>query len=160
MLTGQQVPATTIGRLIHAVIYMVFFSPFLLIGGGMLLVGVLALGPRKDFAELWICLPAGLALLGFIGYFIYQEFWRVPSLTVTRFAFNGDELELAMRARRMVIRPADVVCEITEQRGVRGRGLLGWWLRLDGSGRVYLDRSTSNAEALIDQLRPIVHEPS
>lgn len=70
----------------------VFASPFLLMGGGLTLVGLLAVGPRKDNPELCICLPAGLALLGTFAGLAYWMFWRFPRLNITRFAYDGAEV--------------------------------------------------------------------
>jgi hypothetical protein len=75
--------------------------PFLLMGGGMTLVGLLAVGPRKDIPELWICLPAGLALLAVFAGLSYWLWWRLPRLTVTRFAFDGSQVVKLVHFNRL-----------------------------------------------------------
>lgn len=126
--------------------------PFLLMGGGLTFVGLLALGPRKDIAELWICLPAGLTLLGVFAGLSYWVWWRLPRLTVTRFAFDGSEVMIGSLARGCVSVPTSALRSVTESRG--RRELLGWWLRFTGIGSVFLHAATPNAWQLIQAITP------
>lgn len=156
MLTGQQQPVPLWAHLVHGIIHLAFFLPWILIGAGLLLVGLLAIGPRQDIAELWIGIPAGLALLAFIGCFLYQEFWRVPSLTVKRFTLEADKLELQTSAHGIINQSTEKICEIREERGRLGRGLLGWWIRFENQELVYLDRSMPSAGCLMGKLKALI----
>jgi hypothetical protein len=156
MLSGEMAPMGKADRLLQGAIYILFCSPFLLMGGGMFLTGVFALGPRKDMAELWICLPAGLALLSVFGIILYYIIWRVPSLTVLRFVFDGDEFVAQTPSKHLVIRAKEAIREILEERGQRGRVLIGWWLKIEKHGWIHLERSLPNGEALIDQLNGLL----
>jgi hypothetical protein len=156
VLTGERVPPTVVGRIAEAVIVVAFMSPFLGMGGGLTLLGVLALGPRKDIPELWICLPAGIALLLLCGGLLYWALWRVPRRTITRFAFDGSELVFEAPARGCVTRPIGALRSVVEERGRRGGGLRGWWLKFEGVAWVYLTRSMPNAESLVGQIGSLV----
>ena len=119
-------------------------------GGGLVFVGLLALGPRKDVPDLWICLPAGMALLGvFFGVAIWNA-WLLPRTTVTKFAFDESELVIETPARGCSTHPISDIRSIRESRG--RRRLLGWWLRFDGAGRVFLHADTPNAARLARKL--------
>ncbi|QDU23469.1 hypothetical protein [Urbifossiella limnaea] len=155
MLRGERAPTPVLDRLAEAALVVSVAFPLLLMGGGMILVGLLAVGPRrKDSPELWICLPAGLAILGVFVGIGYWQWWRLPRLTVTRFAFDGAEVVIEAPARGCVTRPVGALRSLTESRG--RRGLLGWWVRFDGAGWVFLHGATPNAWQLVDQLRPHV----
>jgi hypothetical protein len=153
VLTGERIPESVLDRVASMVVYLAFMSPFLLMGAGMVLVGGLALGPRKDIPELWICLPAGLSLLGVFLPILWWAAWRVPALTVTRFALDGAELVVETPARGALTRPVEALRAITEERGPRGRGLRGWWLWFEGAGWVHLTRDTPQAAALVGRLK-------
>ena len=123
-------------------------SPLLAMGGAMTFVGLLALGPRKDIHELWICLPAGLALLGvFIG-LAYWLLWPKPRLTVVRFAYDGSGLAIEAPARGCFTSLVGDLRSVVEDRG------RGWWLKFEGIGWVYLDAATPNAMQLMQEIRP------
>jgi hypothetical protein len=121
--------------------------------GGQVLTGLLAVGPRKDIPELWICLPAGLALLGVFAGLAYWLWWRLPRLTVTRFAFDGPEVVIETPARGCFTVPARALRSLSESRG--RRGLPGWWLRFEGVGAVFLHAGTPNAAQLIQELQAV-----
>lgn len=142
--------------MLSLVLFQVFTAPWLLVGGGMIVVGILALGPRKDIAELWICLPGGLAMLGLLAAAIYYAFVWLPALTICRFSFDGQKLVLATPKYCHISTTIGDLRSLTEARNRRsgtGRKLKGWWLRLDSVGLVYLSRQTENAELLVSQLR-------
>jgi hypothetical protein len=129
MLTAEVGPWTTGERVALAVLALLFASPLLLMGGGMILVGVLALGPRRDIPDLWICLPAGFALLGALALAIalYHALIRVPGRTVTRFCLDGYELVLVTPQLGFLTFPS---CQVRRRRACAGRKPKGWWLRL------------------------------
>jgi len=141
-------------RVAEALMLALHAYPFLLMGGGMTFVGLLAVGPRKDIPELWICLPAGLALLGVFAGLSYWLCWRLPRLTVARFAFYGSEVVIESLARGCFSVPTSALRSVTDFRG--RRGLLGWWLRFTGIGSVFLHAATPNAWQLIQELTPHV----
>lgn len=120
--------------------------PFLVMGGGLILVGLLALGPRRDISELWFCLPAGLALLGaFFGVAVWNV-WLLPRRTITRFAFDDFELVIETPARGCSTHPVSDIQSIRESRG--RRRVVGWWLRIEGAGSVFLLADTPNGAQL------------
>lgn len=155
MLTGDLRPWAAGEQLALAVLALLFASPLLLMGGGMTLVGVLALGPREDIRELWICLPAGVTLLGAIAAALYYALIRVPGLTVTRLCLDGCDLVLETPQFGCLTFPSchvRSVCEVRRRRARAGRKPKGWWLRIEPVGWVYLDSHTPNAGLLISQL--------
>lgn len=153
MIAGELPPGSRVSSVGGASIVVAFLTPWLIMGGGLTLVGVLAIGPRRtDAAELWICLPAGVALLAGVGFMAYWHFWRVPRQTIAKFEFDGAVLSYHNhRDGAVTLRVAELRSFI-EQRGRRSYRLRGWWLKIDGRGWVYLDRYTSNAEELVRQL--------
>ena len=154
MLTGQRKPESITVRVIAALQVAAHIYPILMVGIGMTFVGLLALGPRKDIRELWICLPAGLALLGVFVGFSYWLWWRKPRLTVTRFIFSGSELVIETPGRGcFTVALGDLEPPLESQ---ARRGLLGWWLKFKGYGAVFLDSATPNATSLVEELRTII----
>jgi hypothetical protein len=153
MLVGDQQPSSFAARLLSFILVRAFLTPWILMGAGSTLVGLLALGPRRaDLGELWIGLPAGLALLLVVGVFLYSYMWRVPRLTITHFEFDGATLTCVTRRDGTVTHPAAELRSVLEERGRRGRGLLGWWLKFQHSRWLYLSRDTSNAEELVREI--------
>lgn len=154
VISGTRPSTPVWRRIVEAAHLAVHAYPLLLMGGGLCYVGLLAIGPRrKDIFELWIFLPAGLALVGIyvgIGYWLW---WRLPRLTLTRFEFDGSELLIEVPSRDPFSVPIRDLSSLTESRG--RRRLLGWWLRFDGMSSVFLDVATDNAVSLIDELRTL-----
>jgi hypothetical protein len=146
-------PTPVFDRVVEALMLAAHAYPFLLMGGGMTFVGLLAVGPRKDISELWICLPAGLALLGVFAGLPYWVWWRVPRLTVTRFAFDGSVVVIEAPARGCFTVPTRALRSMSESCG--RRGLLGWWLRFEGVGTVFLHVSTPNAVQLVQEVQAV-----
>ncbi len=152
MLTGERATTPVHHRVAEALAVAAHAYPFLLMGGGLTFVGLLAVGPRrKDIPELWICLPAGLALLGVFAGIGYWVWWRLPRLTVTHFAFDGSKVVVETPAYGCSVQPVSTLRSITESRG--RRGVLGWWLRFEGVGSVFLHAQTPNGCQLVEQLR-------
>jgi hypothetical protein len=155
MLIGENAPSTIAERVVGPALIVAFLTPWFLMGAGMLFVGLLALGPRQgDIPDLWICLPGGVALLLVVGLILFWVFWRMPRQTISYFEFDGGTLTLVTRMYGRVTRPADELREVVEERGRRGRGLRGWWLRFRQDGWVFLRLSTSNAKELVQQIGP------
>src|SRR5215469_1184265 len=106
MLSGEYQPESplSLGDRILRLMILVrvgrYLLPWALMAGGLILVGILALGPRKkDIPELWICLPAGLALLAtFIGLPWWLEGRSPP--WIQRFQCDGKTLSFAVDAGR------------------------------------------------------------
>src|SRR4051812_6012435 len=91
MLIGEKQPEAIAGRAAGSVLLALFLTPWLLLGAGCCLVGLMALGPRRDdIPELWVCLPAGVVLLLVAGLMLYWVLWRWPRLTIARFELDGD----------------------------------------------------------------------
>jgi hypothetical protein len=147
MLTGQRAPRTFRASVAETLLLAAHAYPFLLMGGAMTLVGLFALGPRKDIRELWICLPAGLALLGVFVGLAYWLSWRKPRLTITRFACDGSQAAIEAPARGCFTSLVEDLRSVVEERG-------GWWLKFEGIGWVYLDVATPNATQLVQAIRP------
>jgi hypothetical protein len=152
VLTGQRAPRTFIERVVVTLMLAAHAYPLLLMGGAMTFAGLLALGPRKDIRELWICLPAGLALLGVFLGLAYWLSWRKPRLTITRFAYDGSEVAIEAPARGCFMSLVGDLRSVVEEHG--RHGLLGWWLKFEGIGWVYLDAATPNAMQLMQEIRP------
>ncbi len=154
MIIGEQQPESLAGRLAGSILVVAFVTPWLLIGGGLALVGLLAIGPRKgDISELWLGLPAGGALFSLFVWVLYMHFWRLPRLTISRFEFDGATLAFVTRMYGAVTRPVGELRSVVEDFRRRS-GLKGWWLKFQNSGWVYLSRNTSNGEELIRQIGP------
>lgn len=155
MLIGQRSTNAVLEGVAMTLLLAVAAFPFLLMGGMMTLVGLLALGPRRrDIPELWICLPAGLALLGVFAGVGYWLIWGLPRRTITRFAFDGVEMVLVVPAHGCITRPIAALRSVTESHG--RRRLLGWWLRFDGARAVFLCVATPNAPQLVDNLKSVL----
>jgi hypothetical protein len=151
VLTGQRAPRTFLASVVETLLLAAHVYPFLLMGGAMTLAGLLALGPRKDMRGLWVCLPAGLVLLGLFAGLAYYLTWRMPRLTVTRFAYDGSEIAIEAPARGCFMSSVEDLRSVAEAHG-RSR-LLGWWLKFEGIGWVYLDAATPNAAELVQEIR-------
>ncbi len=155
MIAGSRAPTPVWSRIFEAMHLAAHTYPFLLMGGAMTFVGLLAIGPRRrDIAELWICLPAGLALLSVFVGLGYWLWWRQPQLTVTRFAFDGAEILVEAPAYGCFTLPVQDLRSVSESRG--RRRLLGWWLLFDSVGSVFLDATTPHAWELLELLNPHV----
>jgi hypothetical protein len=152
ILTGQRAAKTFLESVVETLFLTVHVYPFLLMGGALTLAGLLALGPRKDIRGLWVCLPAGLALLGLFAGVAYYLMWRMPRLTITRFAYDGFEIAIEAPARGCFMSSVDDLRSVAEAHG-RSR-LLGWWLKFEGVGWVYLDAATPNAAEFVQEIRP------
>jgi hypothetical protein len=130
--------------------------PWFAIGGGLILVGLMALGPRrKDFPELWICLPAGLALLAvFIGVPLWL--WRKLPIWVQHFEYDGHVLSYTVAAGRPV--ESRSVADIVEMSGFyqRGRGLVGYRIKFREEKAIIVSRQVANADQLYAALQQAV----
>jgi hypothetical protein len=157
MLEGERPAESFFDRLLRATVSTAFLAPFLLMGVGMVIVGLLALRPRRDMPELLICLLAGVALLVLVVGVIWYAAIRIPSITVERFAFDGSQLAVDLPKRGRFVGTVGPSIEIAEQRGRRGRGLRGWWLRFDKIGWIYFSKDLPNAGELVGRLRESRH---
>ncbi len=155
MISGELQPLPWNRRVINDILFAAFLLPWLLMGGGSTLVGALAVGPRRGddlFSGLRICLPAGLALLAGVGWMAYSHFWSVPRRTVQAFEFANGILSLQTPRGSASVSAKDLL-SLSEQRGVRGHGLLGWWLRFHRHHPVYLPRAIDRGAELVERLR-------
>lgn len=156
MLTGQRPTTPVSQRIVEALLLALHAYPFLLMGGAMTFVGLLAIGPRKDIPELWICLPAGLALLSVFAGQAYWQWWHLPRKTVTRFVFDGSQLFIESPAQGCFAKSIQDLGSVQESRG--RRKLLGWWLRFRDDGAVFLHAEMPNARELVQSLYPLTIE--
>ena len=137
-----------------AVILLAIFMIPLLVLGGFLLYQALAMIEQNPKA--WI-IPAMSAAFGvfFVGLWFYVIWWGfwVPSVTCYRFALIGNQLEIRTRKHgAKIIKVGDI---LTCKKRIAKRSLygvervLGWWLRSQAMGWVYLNERTSNSHNLI-----------
>lgn len=118
MLIGDERPDNSAGRMSMSILFLVFLTPWILMGVGSAVVGLLALGPRKeDLAELWICLPAGAAVLLLVGAVLYSFFWRTPRLTVLHFELDGSTLTYVTRRNGVESCAISEFRSVVEERG-------------------------------------------
>jgi hypothetical protein len=130
-----------------------YLLPWALMSGGLILVGILALGPRqKDIPELWICLPAGLALLAaLLGVPLWL--WRRSPPWIQRFEYDGEVLAYTLEAERAIeSHPVRDIAAVGDYRC--GRGLVGYRITFRDGTSVILGRRVRHA----DQLRAALKE--
>jgi hypothetical protein len=152
-MKGFKEPGSRVGNALFAILVLAMLTPWILMALGTCVVGLSALGPRRDeFRGLWFCLPGGLFMLSLIGYFQYWAFWHHPGQQVKRFEFDGEMLTLVTRKYGEVCRPAKDLRSVVDQ---RSRNWNGWWLKFEGLGWLFLTRDTLNAEELVRYLRAI-----
>jgi hypothetical protein len=159
MLEGEYLPdppPSPAGRVLRGILLVrigLLLLPWALMCCGLILVGAMALGPiKKDIPELWICLPAGLALLGALVGVPLWLWWRSPPW-VWYFAHDGALLFYrAGRGREVRSRP---LAEISEVAGytVRGQGVIGYRITFRDGGSVILSRRVTGADELAEELR-------
>jgi hypothetical protein len=162
MLTGeyQPEPPLSSGKRLLKVLFLVrlglFLLPWALMSGGLILVGALALGPRKkDSPELWICLPAGLALLAvFFGFPLWL--WRRLPRWVQRFEYDGGVLSYAFHAGRpLVSRPVENITEVATYY-LRRQGLAGYRITFRDRSSILLSERVTHADELYAALKQAV----
>jgi hypothetical protein len=130
-----------------------YLLPWACMSGGMILVGALALGPRKgDIGGLWICLPAGLALLtALVGFPLWL--WRRSPPWVRRFEYDGELLTVATRPGRPAeTRPVGDVAAVSEHYR-RRQGLVGYRVTFRDGRSVILSLRVTNAYLLYVMLK-------
>lgn len=158
MLQGERDPDNDLTDSVQSLLLILFLSPWLLMGVGLFVVGFLAMGPRKnDLNELWICLPAGLMLLLLVGAVFYWVSYRWPRMKILKFDVDGTTLNFQTKSHGDVSQSITDLSAIQEQRNRRGFALVGWWLRFQQPGWVFLETQTTNARELIAMLGPAVH---
>jgi hypothetical protein len=152
MLEGQKAPAGPAQTLLTAAVLLLFLAPWFAIGGGMSVVGALALGPRPDIADLWMLLPTGLFLVGFAAYFVYRTVYEIPRRTVTAFRYAGAVLEYhtAEPGSPFTRRASDLAS--IRPIVARGARLRGHVLRFRDGRRAYLWRDMPNLGELVARL--------
>ena len=162
MLSGEYQPESPLSpgerflRLMILARLGLYLLPWALMAGGLMLVGILALGPRKkDIPELWICLPAGLALL---AAFIALPLWlrRRSPPWIQRFEYDGEILTYALDAGRPVERhPAGDIVAVSDYYR-RGQGLVGYQITFRDGTRVILSRRVTRADQLYASLKQAI----
>ena len=151
MIQGSQPLPSTASRVFETVIVSLFFAPWFVMGGGLILVGVRATARPAGFGDLWICLPPGLLMCGAFGYIAFRYFYTMPRLTVMQFRYDAGSLEFWTKLTDWQIRQASEIKSVHEWRG--RRRLAGWSLVFRDRKRVYLPATALNARTLIEQLR-------
>lgn len=99
MLAGRLPPPIALSPTARAVQYGVaggvgalLAAPWLLLSAGLMAFGAFAAADPRRWGELWVCLPAGLALAGGIGWFAAQIYWVRPRAVVFAWEFDGETL--------------------------------------------------------------------
>jgi hypothetical protein len=162
-LTGEyqpEGPLSLAARIVRLLIFVrlgLYLLPWAVMSGGLILVGLLALGPRKDIPELWICLPAGLALSAvLIGLPLWL--WRRTPPGIHRFEYDGSRLAYTVDAGGLAqSRPVGDIATVCEWRS-RRRGLLGYRIIFRDGGSVILSRQVKNADELSAALKRSVRD--
>lgn len=133
-----------------------YLLPWVLMSGGLILVGILALGPRRnDIPELWICLPAGLALATTLAGVPLWFWWRSPAW-IQRFEYDGRIFSYAFNAGQPSRnRSLQEVASISEYHR-RKQGLLGYRITFRDGTCILLSRQVTNADQLYAALRGAV----
>jgi hypothetical protein len=154
MLTGEKPPETRWQRMAKALLIRAIISPLTLMGAGLTWVGALSLGPRKDISELWICLPAGLALLLVLqGILWWATIW-LPRHTILRFVLEGDDLALETRAHGAFVWSLKDIDKISVSRNRRGQ-VTGYWIRWRKKGQAFLEANMPDANELLRSINSI-----
>jgi hypothetical protein len=162
MLSGEYQPESPLSlgdrilRLMILVRLGLYLLPWALMSGGLILVGILALGPRKkDIPELWICLPAGLALFAaFLGLPLWL--WRRSPPWIQRFEYDGEILTYALDAGRPVeSHPVEDIAAVSDYYR-RRQGLVGCQITFRDGTSVILSRRVTHADQLYAALKQAV----
>jgi hypothetical protein len=140
-----------------AVILLAIMMIPLLVIGGFLLYKALAMIAQNPNS---LIIPAMSAVFGvlFVGLWFYVIWWGfwVPSVTCYRFALIGNQLEIRTRKHgAKIVRVGDILtCKkrLARRSVFSNERILGWWLRSQTIGWVYLDERTSNSRDLISRI--------
>lgn len=138
------------------ILLAIMMIPLLVIGGFLLYQ---ALAMIEQTPKAWI-IPLMSAAFGafFVGLWLYVIWWGfwVPTVTCSRFALTGNQLEIRTRKHgARIIKIGDIVAckKRLAKRSLYGaERILGWWLRSQAMGWVYLDSRTSNSHNLISHI--------
>jgi hypothetical protein len=143
-------PQPLLVRVLLLVVLRLVLAPWLLLAGGLLYVGIGSLF-RKDGDDLWICLPAGLALSAvLVG--IPLWLWCRSPRWVHEFRYAEGFFEYVTRpGTPPEFRPVSEIESATELRDGRAEGYL---IRFRDGGKVALSRRVTNA----DQLYAALHQ--
>ena len=141
-LNGALKSAPLAPRVLVAILFIAFITPWFIIAAGLILVG----------GELWFCLFPGVLLVALFAYLGYYAL-RSPA-TIGSFNYDGHLLSYRTQSgKRYFVRVEEIVA-ITERRGLNGQDVSGWALEFRGGKRVFLSSRTANAAELVNQLRP------
>jgi hypothetical protein len=143
---------------IAAILLAIMMIPLLALGGFLLYKATEMIAKNSDA---WI-LPLMLLAFGafFVGLWFYVIWWVgmwVPSVTCSSFVLNGNILEIRTRKHGVIaMRVGDIISfkmRTSPNRSLYGPArILGWWLRSQKFGWVYLSAVTSNSHALISRI--------
>lgn len=124
-------------------------APWLLLAAGLIAFGAVAAADPRRWGELWVCLPAGLALAAAIGWFAAQVYWVRPRSTISAWEFDGETLRFETPAGRFE-QPAAEIRSISGGRRrccTRKRKRVVWQLTFRDGTWALLPRACGAAQA-------------
>lgn len=155
-LIGQYAPATRSQSLIGwlgVIVAVALLLPWIALAIGCVLAGVVAI--QRGERSLFVCLPAGVALLVLPALLCWLNYRWYPR--IQGFILDGNEFSYTLaRDSTVVHRSLDEVRWV-QNRGRRRRSR-GYLLKFqDGSG-IYVSRALSNADELAGLLSNVLRE--
>lgn len=136
-------------RLWGVVLFGVFMSPLLAIGGASLQMAI-----ERDGTPALALTVVGCCLLGLWGFLLWLMRARMRA-EVVWFSLDDEHLRIQTVGRgELRVSVADVLkCQ---RNTGRQSGLLGWWVRFRQAGWVYLPKDNSSAARLAERLETLL----
>jgi hypothetical protein len=140
------------------VLFAIFMSPLLFIGGVIVSYAVSLLQQNaKSWPIALLIVPFGITLIGTWIYQVWRIGFVIPSITISNVILKDRRLEIRTpRHGTIQLETRNVVaCRVST--GKQGR-LLGWWLRFEHYGWLYLPNQDENARRLIERIESNLEE--